>query len=211
MYMAAICQLPQVTMAMVVMYFLLCEYYLKELKLYWTFSFTTWFVLLHFLSKHISMPASLKKKPFIAILLMLSTRILIIIFLRVDFSSFPLWDCFQWHVASFCLPTEMGTWTLAKWKSDKLARTNCFSLLIKDCTAVALEGPECGCGRCYLLSVFTLWCGHVIGQARGGKGVPGELRRPPKNQELESPEAKLRGESPEKECDFRVTRSWPRA
>lgn len=34
MYMAAICQLPQVTMAMVVMCFLLCEYYLKELKLY---------------------------------------------------------------------------------------------------------------------------------------------------------------------------------
>ena len=43
----------------------------------------------------------ISKKIFIAVLSMLNTMILIIISLLVDFRSFPLWGCFQWHGASF--------------------------------------------------------------------------------------------------------------
>lgn len=61
-----------------------------------------------------------------------------------------------------------------------------------------------------LLCGVGMSLGRHVGERESQESCE-EVNSPPKNQELESPEAKLRGESPEKECDFRVTRSWPRA
>lgn len=52
--------------------------------------------------------------------------------------------------------------------------------------------------------------GRHVGERESQESHEG-VSSPPKNQELESPEVKLRGESPEEECDLRVTLSWPRA
>lgn len=78
---------------------------------------------------------------------MLSTMILIIISLLIDFRSFLFGAIFN-GVGQLLI--IHGNGDLSAWGTD------CFSLFIKDFAAATFEAPEWEYGRQFLLSVFSL-------------------------------------------------------
>lgn len=161
------------------------------------------------------------KRVCITIPSMLSTRALIIISLLVNLTTLGLFSGARGQLQTIYgngAPSEC----MAKWDSDKLKGTNCFSLFIKDfyCDQPPSRGQSVSVGGMSPCLSSLCAVGMSSGGHHEGKGVPGapthrsfllERTKSYNPRRLSSEGSWAKELSPDKECDLRVTQSWPRA
>lgn len=112
---------------------------------------------------------------------------------RLPAVDFPLGAVFSGTWPASDSPGKWGSERPAKWKSDKLTGTNCFSLFIKDFPAARHpQGPEHGCGR--HVPGLSAFCAVSMSSGRHHEGKRGPQESPHMGQfSSKEPRAKMAG------------------